>query len=229
MKNEILAKLSKYCIMIFLPIAIFLLMLQTFAFNVEFYMSKFDEFETTEIIKIDEANLKSITVNMIDYLQSERDDLEMLSVINGRMEEVFGEREKEHMKDVKLLFDNGIIIRNVSVIITLASLIYLFFKNKSNVIFSAILKSSIVSLGLISILLALVKIDFFKYFTYFHEIFFTNDLWLLDPKTDVLIQMLPLEFFISISTSVVLWFSAIMLFSTLLSLYKVKKQKIKSS
>lgn len=229
MKNETLAKLSKYCIMIFLPIAIFLLVLQTFAFNVEFYMSKFDEFETTEIIKIDEANLKSITVNMIDYLQSERDDLEMLSVINGRMEEVFGEREKEHMKDVKLLFDNGIIIRNVSVIITLASLIYLFFKNKRNVIFSAILKSSIVSLGLISILLALVKIDFFKYFTYFHEIFFTNDLWLLDPKTDVLIQMLPLEFFISISTSVVLWFSAIMLFSTLLSLYKVKKQKIKSS
>lgn len=229
MKNETLAKLSKYCIMIFLPIAIFLLVLQTFAFNVEFYMSKFDEFETTEIIKIDEANLKSITVNMIDYLQSERDDLEMLSVINGRMEEVFGEREKEHMKDVKLLFDNGIIIRNVSVIITLASLIYLFFKNKRDVIFSAILKSSIVSLGLISILLALVKIDFFKYFTYFHEIFFTNDLWLLDPKTDVLIQMLPLEFFISISTSVVLWFSAIMLFSTLLSLYKVKKQKIKSS
>lgn len=229
MKNETLANLSKYCIMIFLPIAIFSLVLQTFAFNVEFYMSKFDEFETTEIIKIDEANLKSITVNMIDYLQSERDDLEMLSVINGRMEEVFGEREKEHMKDVKLLFDNGIIIRNVSVIITLASLIYLFFKNKSNVIFSAILKSSIVSLGLISILLALVKIDFFKYFTYFHEIFFTNDLWLLDPKTDVLIQMLPLEFFISISTSVVLWFSAIMLFSTLLSLYKVKKQKIKSS
>ncbi len=220
MRNGIQTKLCKYCIMIFLPIAIFLIVLQTFAFNVEYYMSKFEEFEITEITKIDEANLKSITVNMIDYLKSDRDDLEMTSVINGRMEEVFGEREKSHMKDVKLLFDKGIIIRNVSVIISLASLLYLYFKKKQNVIFSAILKSGIVSLGLTSLLIVLVNIDFFKYFTYFHEIFFTNDLWLLDPKTDVLIQMLPLEFFISISTRVVMWFSAIMLFTSGLSFYK---------
>lgn len=229
MKNGFLTRLSKYCITIFLPVAIFLIVLQNFAFNVEFYMSKFEEFETTEITKIDEVNLKSITVNMIDYLKSDRDDLEMTSVINGRMEEVFGEREKSHMKDVKLLFDKGIIIRNLSVIITLAAFVYLNFNKKRHVIFKAILNSSIISLGVMSVLLAFVKIDFFKYFTYFHEIFFTNDLWLLDPKTDVLIQMLPLEFFISISTRVVLWFTSIIVFTTGMSLYGVKKEKMNPS
>ena len=37
--------------------------------------------------------------------------------------------------------------------------------------------------------------DFTKYFTIFHEIFFTNDLWLFDPATDYMIRMLPEGFF----------------------------------
>lgn len=223
MKNVFLTKISKYCITIFLPIALFTIVLQNFAFNVDFYMSKFEEFQITEVTKIDEAHLRSITVNMINYLKSDRDDLDMIYVIDGRMEEVFGEREKSHMKDVKLLFDRGIIIRNFSVVITLTALVILHFNKKRHMIFKAILVSGITSLGMISVLLALIKIDFFKYFTYFHEIFFTNDLWLLDPKTDVLIQMLPLEFFISITTSVVLWFIAINVFIIVVSLYGVKK------
>lgn len=223
MKNVFLTKISKYCITIFLPIALFTIVLQNFAFNVDFYMSKFEEFQITEVTKIDEAHLRSITVNMINYLKSDRDDLDMIYVIDGRMEEVFGEREKSHMKDVKLLFDRGIIIRSFSVVITLTALVILHFNKKRHMIFKAILVSGITSLGMISVLLALIKIDFFKYFTYFHEIFFTNDLWLLDPKTDVLIQMLPLEFFISITTSVVLWFIAINVFIIVVSLYGVKK------
>lgn len=41
----------------------------------------------------------------------------------------------------------------------------------------------------------MVASDFNKYFFLFHEIFFNNDLWLLDPATDLMIRMLPEEFF----------------------------------
>lgn len=41
----------------------------------------------------------------------------------------------------------------------------------------------------------LIRIDFTKYFTYFHLLFFDNDLWILDPQRHVLIQMLPETFF----------------------------------
>lgn len=37
--------------------------------------------------------------------------------------------------------------------------------------------------------------DFTRAFTQFHHVFFNNDLWLLDPKTDLLINMLPEGFF----------------------------------
>lgn len=49
-------------------------------------------------------------------------------------------------------------------------------------------------------------VDFNRYFTYFHLIFFNNDLWLLNPNTDLLIQMLPEEFFISIFIRIILFF-----------------------
>ena len=38
-------------------------------------------------------------------------------------------------------------------------------------------------------------VDFNTAFTVFHEIFFTNDLWLFDPAEDYMIRMLPEGFF----------------------------------
>ena len=38
---------------------------------------------------------------------------------------------------------------------------------------------------------ALISMDFTKYFTYFHLIFFDNMDWYLNPKTDLLINIVP--------------------------------------
>ena len=40
-------------------------------------------------------------------------------------------------------------------------------------------------------------IDFDSLFILFHKVAFTNDLWLLNPQTDLLIRLMPIEFFIS--------------------------------
>ena len=48
--------------------------------------------------------------------------------------------------------------------------------------------------------------DFTKYFTIFHEIFFTNDLWLFDPSTDLMIRMLPEGFFYDMVMRIGLYF-----------------------
>ena len=38
-------------------------------------------------------------------------------------------------------------------------------------------------------------VDFTRCFTIFHEMFFTNDLWMFDESTDYMIRMLPEGFF----------------------------------
>ena len=44
-------------------------------------------------------------------------------------------------------------------------------------------------------LAALISTDFTKYFTCFHLLFFDNDDWILNPKTDLLINIVPEGFF----------------------------------
>ena len=53
-------------------------------------------------------------------------------------------------------------------------------------------------LMLVGIGAAIVASDFTHYWTLFHEIFFTNALWLLDPNTDLLINIVPEEFFVAL-------------------------------
>ena len=50
-------------------------------------------------------------------------------------------------------------------------------------------------LAIVAFLGIAFAIDFTKCFTIFHEIFFTNDLWMFDSATDYMIRMLPEGFF----------------------------------
>ena len=57
------------------------------------------------------------------------------------------------------------------------------------------LKTSAVLMGLAGALAFYAFLDFNEFWTMFHHIFFRNDLWLLDPNTDILIMMVPETFF----------------------------------
>jgi len=227
MKNVgTVSKTCRWIITIFLPIALLLTILQVYAFNANFYIDRFQEYNISAITRIDMGELEGITANLIDYLKSDRENLDMQANINGTVEEVFGEREKHHMKDVKSLFDKGFILRNTSTVLTVGALLFLLKQKKKKEIVKALLNASITSLTVILIIFALMQIDFYKYFDYFHKIFFENDCWLLNPETDVLIQMLPLEFFITISTRVVAGFLALMILIGGVSFYGLRKYSL---
>lgn len=62
---------------------------------------------------------------------------------------------------------------------------YIFLKWCSNIIFCTCF-----------LLLSGFLWDFDKCFTFFHKLFFNNDYWLLDPKTDPIINILPETYFL---------------------------------
>ncbi len=47
--------------------------------------------------------------------------------------------------------------------------------------------------------------DFDGLFVTFHRLAFTNDGWLLDPRTDLLIRLMPVNFFITLGTRILGW------------------------
>lgn len=63
-----------------------------------------------------------------------------------------------------------------------------------------------------AILVGIITTNFTKYFVIFHKIFFSNNLWILNPETDRLINIVPEPFFIDTSIRIVVIFFSIILF-----------------
>ena len=69
--------------------------------------------------------------------------------------------------------------------------------------------TGLMSAGIIGmVLLIWGLIDFDGLFTAFHRIAFTNDGWLLDPRTDLLIRLMPTELFVRLAVRILLWVTA---------------------
>ncbi|MBQ6582919.1 MAG: TIGR01906 family membrane protein, partial [Mogibacterium sp.] len=72
-------------------------------------------------------------------------------------------------------------------------------------------RTSVVTVLAAAALGYLASKDFTKFFTEFHHIFFDNDLWLLDPAKDNLINLLPESFFRDTALTIVLFFAGMMI------------------
>jgi len=209
--------------LISLPTVLLLTNVEITAFNLDFYEKKYREYNIEEVTGINMTNLMYVTNEMLEYLKGNRDDLIIFTEVNGRVEQVFEEREILHMIDVKDLFSKGYIIRNSMAIILLIALGFLLVYHKDT-LGKAIIISSVWPMLFMGILGILVYVDFNRYFNYFHEIFFDNDLWLLDPNTDILIQMLPLEFFSSIAYRILSLFAVELILFLVLGIVLNKKK-----
>ncbi|MGO1652597.1 TIGR01906 family membrane protein [Senegalia sp. (in: firmicutes)] len=193
-------------------------------FDIEFYENKFEEYSIYDKTKIEKKDLIIVTKEMLDYMKGNRKNLIIEAKVNGKEEIVFGERERKHMVDVKDLFEKGFMIRNLSLILFIISL-FLVIKFYKKTLYKLLISASILPLIIMSIFGIAISIDFNKYFTIFHEILFTNDLWLLNPKTDILIQMLPLDFFYSISIRILTYFILQLIIIFLLGFILREKEK----
>jgi len=165
--------------------------------NPEIYKNALIADDVAEYAGISQETLDKATIGLIDYMDDQRDDLVILSD-EQEGHELFNTKEKAHMIDVKNLFILGRRVNTILFIILLLILIFYlsYDKNGMKKYFlkcSAITLSIILGIWLIIVILAMI--DFAAFWTTFHKVFFTNDLWLLNPTTDLLIRMMPQRFF----------------------------------
>lgn len=156
---------------------------------------------------------------MMDYLDNKREDLVVYTYVDGEEREFFNEREKQHMIDVKNLFTAGKNLRIFAFIIGVISLGIIAFKYKNikTILSKGFVSVSTVIICISIILICIIQTDFTKYFTIFHEIFFNNNLWLLNPKTDLLINIVLEPFFIDTAIRIAVIFGLMMAVCFILS------------
>ncbi len=205
-------KILKYSGYALLNISLFFVLLFTSVQIVStwdgYYRWHYNAHGIGETTGMDEENFMDVSDKMMAYLLGKRNHFDMEATINGEVVNVFGEREIAHMVDVKNLFIIGKTIRNGSAFL-LFGFILISFWRKKKILMDWIRQLNVFFIGTLGIAVflgLLLYMDFSRYFVVFHEIFFTNDLWLLDPRTSVLINMLPEVFFNQMATMIVALF-----------------------
>lgn len=176
-----------------------------------YYQREYTRLGVLNNIPMEMNDLMDVTKEMMSYLRGDRADLVVETTIDGRNAEFFNEQEKFHMSEVRGLFLAGIGLRRLMIVIALAGTAVLFFTKAtlSDLLPAAFQRGSILLAVLIGLAACFLSTDFNRYFTLFHEIFFDNDLWLFDPATSLMINMLPEPFWIHICARIGIIFSGL--------------------
>ncbi len=223
-KNKILFGISFFCLIISLLLTI----IDLNCFDQSFYQKEYVQNNTSEETGMNEEDLWDTTLVLFDYLHDARDDLSVQHEVNGTVREIFDSREKAHMVDVKNLYLNTIVVRNVLAIVGSILFVVSVLLNKNNWITSMYIGYKR-SLGLLFVIILAIliyaAIDFNSFWIQFHYLFFTNDLFFLDPNTEILINMVPEQFFFDLVIRIIFMFmfSVIVLY---VLFYYLNKRKI---
>lgn len=203
MKKKLLRACSALC-GAFVVLGIILNCVNYFGFSKSFYKKEYEKLGTAAEIGMSREDLQRATDTLLDYLKDKRDDLFVQANIGGQEREVFNERETLHMVDVKNLYLWAMRIGNGLLILAVLFYLWAFFSGQDkHAVLGGYLQGNFILLGIIAVLGIYAAIDFNSFWTGFHHIFFTNDLWLLDPRTDILIQMVPEQFFFDLVMRIV--------------------------
>ncbi|MDO4778667.1 MAG: TIGR01906 family membrane protein [Tissierellia bacterium] len=141
--------------------------------------------------------LEKINQKLVYFIQSGKEE---------HLVEDFNTREISHMKDVYNLYSLSSKVQTGIEIVLFLLLIYFAKKGRLLEVLKKSVKYIFIILGIILILILLISTNFSEAFTLFHKIFFDNDLWILDPSTDLMIRMLPEQFFMGMAIQIMIKF-----------------------
>ena len=188
-------------------------------FNLNFYKNFYSKGNLTANIGTTSDELINNTSNLLDYLNNKAE-------LNTSW---FTEKDILHMKDVKTLYNVSFytMIFFIAVFIISTILIMVLYKNHTMFYitrtFNKTLLAFIVSIIVLS---GIISYNFNSFWIKFHQLLFSNDLWLLSPDESNLIKMVPEEFFISLITTIIL--HILLLFIALFVLNNIFKKKFRN-
>lgn len=192
-----------------------------------FYQKEYEKHNVLKYLDMEMEDVMDVTVYMMSYLRGGEEVLSIEKKIEGKVQDFFNEQDRFHMEEVQVLFLGGLALRRGACIILLICSVILFAtKENAHKMLAGIFQKT---LGAFCIVVAFlgtaIAVNFSKCFDIFHEIFFDNDLWIFDARTDFMIRMLPEGFFFDMVIRIGIIF-IIMLVLLLVGSVFLKKKEI---
>ena len=197
-----------------------------------YYEKEYAKYGVLNDVHMEMDDLLDVTDEMMAYLRGSREDLHVPTIVDGQPREFFNDREIAHMEDVRGLFLGGLALRRISLGLIVACVILLLLLKADirRVLPKMICIGSALFFAVLAVLAGIISTDFNQYFIMFHHIFFNNDLWILDPATDLLINIVPEPFFMDTAARIAMTYgvSVLTVFAIcfiILYYYRKKQEK----
>jgi integral membrane protein (TIGR01906 family) len=169
------------------------------ALSESFYQREFAKYRIGQTTGFSDAELGSVAQAFHDYFQSEPGPMEVTIQRPDGPTALFNEREIAHMTDVQALMHRIFGIWTIAIAALLISGLVIVLADPPTGA-PALARAAAIGSGLAVLLVgalgAASLFDFSELFLRFHLLSFSNDLWLLDPRRDRLIQLFPQGFFL---------------------------------
>jgi integral membrane protein (TIGR01906 family) len=188
-----------YCLLVYLISAV-----AGKATNTQVMEQKLSRFADTQVTGLEISQYPPLAQAITGFLKGSIDSPQLMVTRGNVQAPAFSEDEIKHLTDIRGLLQTVQFLRYAAIaLLGIALLAYFVLRKAKPALFQAVqpertlVKGLLIFLGMILALVIWGMIDFYGLFTAAHHVIFRNELWMLDPQRDLLLQLMPLGFFIS--------------------------------
>lgn len=193
--SEVLCVLFACISIILIILSVFVACVEGFAFNRNYFRDEYEKLNAAAYVGVDEITINKATEILLDYLEGSRDNLDYEYSDNGAVREYYNGREKAHMIDVAKLNTDAVIFAKVASPLGAAFLILSYILKRRYLMWKSVFITTIALVAVFAVIGIWAAADFNTFWISFHKVFFKNDLWILDPRTSLMIRMFSSQFF----------------------------------
>lgn len=165
-----------------------------------FYEYEYEKNNINQVTGFDNRQLGIITRHLIQYFNGKVDSPQLLVKKNGEPMYLFHNHEIVHLEDVREIFQSVFMIQYIALgFFLFYLLINIVFRRKNKLLYfwRGLKNGSILTVILLVVLGIGMFAGFHSLFIQFHYLVFgdpQSSPWILDPRTDHLVMMYPLNF-----------------------------------
>lgn len=165
----------------------------------------FAQYDADERTGIDRAQLDRAAIEIVRYFRNDEALLSIRVIEDGEERALFNPRETQHMRDVKQLLRGVFRVHEIAFVYIVGYVVAVFLWSRERSmrqLAQQLIAAGAVTAGVLATAAVAVVIGFDTLFRQFHLLSFSNDFWLLNPRTDHLIQMFPQGFWFDLTLGI---------------------------
>ena len=229
-RTAVLLRVLLALLLVFCLIAYLAGSLASLAVDGDRMLQKMNSYSVTSLSGVQAQEYPALASSLTEYLKGKADTPQIQVIKYGESASAFSQKEIQHLEDIKDLISLANSLRYTALGLAVMAIIAFFVirKTASPELIGMIKPQRALSLALFlffgaALVLAVWGlIDFNSLFYAFHRVLFRNDLWLLDARQDLLLQLMPEDFFVSYALDL-MKNSALILLSLPLAAYAFHK------